>query len=320
MKNLTIGIDLGGTTITAGLVDGEGRILAQKTCPTALPRPASEVERTMAEMCAELVKQAGLKLDELEGVGIGTPGSVDGESGIVAFNPNFGYERWALAAAMERRLGCAYPVRIENDANAAAYGEYCAGAAKGHNSAVVITLGTGIGGGIILNGKIWSGFNGAGAEVGHTVIVKDGEPCTCGRRGCWERYASSRALVARGARAMADHPESSLWQLAGSPEKLNAKKIFDALHGGDALARELFEEWIGYVSCGVINLVNIFQPEVICIGGGVSRQGEVLLEPIRQALERENFARNLFRHTQVRSCVLYNEAGLIGAAYLARAR
>ena len=316
MKNLTIGIDLGGTTITAGLVDGEGHILAQKTCPTALPRPASEVEATMARMCGELVSQAGMEFKNLKGVGIGTPGSVDGECGIVRFNPNFGYEHWPLAKAMEELLGC--PVRIENDANAAAYGEYCAGAAKGRSSAVVVTLGTGVGGGIILDGRIWAGFNGAGAEVGHTVIVKDGLPCTCGRHGCWERYASAAALVRFGAEAMKSHPESALWRLAGSPEALNAKKIFDAYHEGDALARQLFEDWIGYVSCGVVNLVNIFQPEVVCIGGGVSRQGEVLLEPIRRALKEENYARNLTRHTEVRSCVLYNEAGLIGAAYLAR--
>lgn len=316
MNRYTIGIDLGGTTITAGLVNGEGEIVSRKTCATALPRPAAEVEQTMAELCFDVLAQAGVEKSCLAGVGIGTPGSVDSAIGTVGFNPNFGYENWTLAPNMEKLLGC--PVKIENDANAAAYGELCKGAAQGKKNVVVITLGTGVGGGIIVDGKIISGCNGAGAEVGHTVIVKGGELCTCGRRGCWERYASASALVRSAQKAMEEDKTSLLWKFAEGPEAMNAKAVFDAMAEGDALAKQLFDEWIDYVSCGIINYINIFQPEMLCIGGGVSKQGEILLAPIRKALEEEDFARNLKVRTQVEACVLFNDAGLIGAAYLAR--
>ena len=193
MTYYTIGVDLGGTTITAGLVNEESHIVYKKTCDTNLPRPAQEVEQAIADLFRQVVEEAGVSWEAIRWVGIGTPGSVNAESGIVEFNANFGYNNWALRANIQALLGC--DVYIENDANAAAYGEYIAGAAKGAKYAVVITLGTGIGGGIIIDGKIFSGFNYAGAELGHTVIQMDGRPCMCGRKGCWEKYASARALT-----------------------------------------------------------------------------------------------------------------------------
>ena len=183
MEQYTIGVDLGGTTITAGLVDKGLRIVCKSTCHTNLPRPAEEVEQAIAALCRQVVEQGGVSWQQIRWVGIGTPGSVNAATGIVEFNANFGYTDWPLQKNMEQLLGC--HVYIENDANAAAYGEYLAGGAKGAKYAVVITLGTGIGGGIIIDGKIFAGFNYAGAELGHIVIVKDGRPCMCGRRGCW---------------------------------------------------------------------------------------------------------------------------------------
>ena len=183
MEQYTIGVDLGGTTITAGLVDKDHNIVDRASCLTGLPRPSEEVEQEIAGLCRQLAEKHQFAMSDLKWVGIGTPGSVNSESGVVEFNANFGYNDWALQANMEALLGC--KVYIENDANAAAYGEYIAGAAKGAKYAVAITLGTGIGGGIIINGKIFAGFNYAGAELGHTVVVKGGRPCMCGRRGCW---------------------------------------------------------------------------------------------------------------------------------------
>ena len=200
MSKYTIGIDLGGTTMTAGLVNENYEIVAKTTWATRLPRPAEDLEKAMADLCRTVAKENKVDFADIQYVGIGTPGSVNFKTGFVGFNTNFGYYDWNLGPDMEKMLGC--KVYVENDANAAAYGEYIAGGAKGYNDAVVITLGTGIGSGIILGGKILRGFNFAAGEMGHNVIVKDGIQCTCGRKGCWERYASASALTRETKAAM----------------------------------------------------------------------------------------------------------------------
>lgn len=315
MKKFTIGVDLGGTTITAGLVDGEHKILDTMTCATNLPRPEHEVEEAIAGLCTGLLAKHGLTTADLNWVGIGTPGSVNSETGIVEFNANFGYSDWELRASMEKLLGCT--VYIENDANAAAYGEYIAGAAKGAKYAVAITLGTGIGGGIIINGKIFAGFNHAGAEVGHIVVEKGGRPCMCGRCGCWEKYASARALAEDTKTAMQANPDNMMWGLVqGDLNKVGAKTVFDAMHAGDELAKAVVANWLEYVACGITDIINIFQPEIICIGGGVSAQGETLLAPIRAYVDREEYARNGKRRAVIKAAELKNDAGVLGAAAL----
>ena len=317
MKQYAIGVDLGGTNIKAGLVDADHHIVDSVSCKTNLPRPREEVEQAIAGLCEELCSKAGLSFSEdISSVGIGTPGSVNSESGIVEFNANFNYRDWRLVKAMEALLPC--HVYIENDANAAAYGEYIAGAARGARYAVAITLGTGIGGGVIIDGKIFSGFNSAGAELGHTVIEKGGRPCNCGRRGCWERYASARALTEDTRAAMRRNPDNMMWQsVGGDLERVNAKTAFDAMRAGDALGAQLVEDYIDYVACGLTNVINIFQPEIICIGGGVSKEGESLLERIRTIVDREDYARDSVRRTKIVVAQLRNDAGTIGAAGLA---
>ena len=186
MSKYTIGIDLGGTTMTAGIVNENYEIVGKLTWATRLPRPAEDLEKALADLCRTVARDNKVDFADIKYVGIGTPGSVNFTTGFVGFNTNFGYYDWNLGPDLEALLGC--KVYVENDANAAAYGEYIAGGAKGYNDAVVITLGTGIGSGIILGGKILRGFNFAAGEMGHNVIVKDGIQCTCGRRGCWERY------------------------------------------------------------------------------------------------------------------------------------
>ena len=182
---------------------------------------------------------------------------------------------------------------------------------------MAITLGTGIGGGIIIDGKIFAGFNYAGAELGHTVVVKGGRPCMCGRRGCWEKYASARALTEDTRAAMLANPDNMMWKLVGGDlTKVGAKTAFDALHAGDELAKTVVSNWIEYVACGITDVVNIFQPEVICIGGGVSAQGETLLGPIREYVDREEYARNGKKRTVIKAAELKNDAGVLGAASL----
>lgn len=312
----TIGIDLGGTTMTAGLVNEDYEIIGKITRPTRLPRPAQDLEKALADLCRSVAHDNNVAFSEVEYVGIGTPGSVNFTTGFVGYNTNFGYYDWNLGPDMEKLLGC--KVYIENDANAAAFGEYIAGGAKGTSDAVIITLGTGIGSGIILGGKILRGFNFAAGEMGHTVIVKGGRSCNCGRNGCWERYASSRALSEDAKTAMADHRDSLMWEIAGDIDHVNAKTPFDAMERGDALAKQVVDNWLEYVGCGIANVVNTFEPDVICIGGGVSNQGETLLVPVRAYVEKETKNITGSNAPRICACVLRNDAGVIGAAALAK--
>lgn len=314
MSKFTIGIDLGGTTMTAGLVDEAYRLVGKTTWATRLPRPAEDLEKALADLCRTVAKENGVSFSDVRYVGIGTPGSVNFTTGFVGYNTNFNYYDWNLGPDMEALLGC--KVYVENDANAAAYGEYIAGGAKGFADAVIITLGTGIGSGIILGGKILRGFNYAAGEMGHTVIVKDGRLCNCGRRGCWERYASARALTEDTKAAMQENKNTLMWSLVKDIDHVNAKTSFDAMEKGDELAKKVVANWVEYVGCGVANVVNTFEPEVVCIGGGVSNQGETLLAPIRTYVEEA--CRNITtgRIPEIRACELRNDAGVIGAAAL----
>lgn len=316
MEQYTIGVDLGGTNIAAGLVDASHKIVDEQSCKTLLPRPEHEVEEAIAELCRQLCEKNQLDLErQIRWVGIGTPGSVNAHTGIVEFNANFGYRNWHLVEAMEKLLPC--PIYIENDANAAAYGEYIGGGARGASYAVVITLGTGIGSGIIIDGKIFSGFNSAGAEIGHTVIIKDGRRCMCGRCGCWERYASARALADDTREAMIARKDNMMWKLVdGDASRVNAKTAFDGMRAGDTLATDIVNRYIEYVACGITNVINIFQPEIICIGGGVSREGETLLAPVRAYVDKEDYARDGMKRTSIVAAELRNDAGIMGAACL----
>lgn len=311
---VTIGIDLGGTNIVAGVVDKQYRIVASAKCKTRAERSADAIIDDMARVCREAVKKAGLTMDDVEYVGIGAPGTCNADTGEVEYANNLPFDNLPLKSMMNERLG--KPIYIENDANAAAWGEVKAGAAKGASSCVCVTLGTGVGGGIVLDGKIYDGFNFAGAEIGHTVIVMDGEPCTCGRKGCWEAYASATALIQQTRAAMKQHPESKMWELAKTLEGANGLTAFDAMRDGDAAGKAVVDAYINYVAVGVIDMINIFQPEVVCIGGGVSKEGETLLGPMREKIERERYSRYSARQSKLCAAALGNDAGVIGAACL----
>ena len=314
MSKYTIGIDLGGTTMTAGLVDENYDIVGKITWATRLPRPIEDLEKALADLCRTVARENKVPFADIKYVGIGTPGSVNFNTGFAGFTTNFGYHDWNLGPDMEKLLGC--KVYVENDANAAAFGEYIAGAAKGYTDAVIITLGTGIGSGIILGGKILRGFNFAAGEMGHTVLVKDGIQCTCGRRGCWERYASASALTRDTKAAMEAHHDSLMWSLVQDIDHVNAKTSFDAAEKGDDLAKQVLNNWFEYVGCGLANVINTFEPQIICVGGGVSNQGEVLLAPVREIAYREtaNFVNG--NAPKICACTLRNDAGVIGAAAL----
>lgn len=310
----TIGIDLGGTNIAVGIVDSGMHILLKDSVPTALPRSAEEIVVDMAALTRSLLRRASISMEEIKWVGVGAPGTANAETGTIEYANNLGFRNVPLVELLKKELG--KTVYIENDANAAAYGEYRAGAVKDAESAVVITLGTGVGGGIILNGRLLEGFNYAGAEIGHTVIEYGGRECTCGRRGCWEAYASASGLIAITREAMQIHRDSAMWEIAGSLENVNGKTAFDAMRAGDAAGSAVVNTYLNYLGCGIVNIINIFQPELICLGGGICKEGDNLIKPLEAFIEKEHYSRFAQKQTKLRIAKLGNDAGIIGAALL----
>lgn len=309
-----IGIDLGGTNIKVGLVDENYNIVAKATAKTNLPRPAEEICGSIVETVWEVLNQAKVTIGELNSIGIGTPGTANRNSGVVLYSCNLGFRNTDLRSIIKEKLG--KEVYVENDANAAAFGEVLAGAAKGYRDVVVVTLGTGVGGGIIIDGKIYTGFNFCGAELGHTVIHFGGRQCGCGRKGCFEAYSSATALINMTKEGMEAHPDSRMWQIAGSLDGVDGKTAFDGWRAGDAAASEVVDMYIEYLGCGLTNIVNTFQPEVLLIGGGICKEGENLTKPLEKILARDSYCIDPERSTKLDIAKLGNDAGIIGAAYL----
>lgn len=311
-----VGIDLGGTNIVAGVVDENYKIVAKASTKTNCPRPEKEIADDMAKMALQAVENAGLTIEQIEWVGIGTPGIANSATGIIEYSNNLGFKNTPMVKYIRETID--KPVFIENDANAAAYGEFVAGAAKGAKNAVCITLGTGVGGGIIVDGKIYAGSNFAGAEIGHTVIEVDGAQCSCGRKGCFEAYSSATGLIRMTNEAIAEHPESLMAKMA-EKAKVTARTSFDAMKDGDECAKVIVDKYIKYLAAGITNTINIFQPDVLCIGGGVCNEGDALLLPMKAIVEKEVYTRDSEKNTKIVIAELGNDAGIIGAAFLGRA-
>ncbi len=312
-----LGIDLGGTNIVAAVVDENYNIIGRGKVKTALPRPADEICDSMAEAARIAVAEAGLKMEDISAMGIGTPGAVDPLKGIVTYANNLGFANTPLCAMMKERTGVDF--YLENDANAAAYGEFLAGAGKGTKDFMAVTLGTGVGGGIIINGKLFSGSNYAGGELGHTVINVNGEQCSCGRKGCWEAYASATALIRQTKAKMLENKDSVMWELAGNDiDKVNGRVAWDAWRKGDKAGSEVVEAYCQYVAEGVTNMLNIFQPEMLCIGGGISNEKDNLIVPVNRLVNERIYTRNTDKSDKVCVAALGNDAGIIGAAFLDR--
>ena len=307
-----IGIDLGGTNIAAGVVDESCKIIARASTPTKRPRSCADISEDMARVAREAASAAGISLEDVEYIGVGAPGTVNSETGRIEYSNNLDFYDEPLAEYIESKTG--RRVYIENDANAAALGEFIAGAAKGRSSAVCITLGTGVGGGIIIDGKIYSGFNFAGAEIGHMVIEVDGAPCTCGRRGCFEAYSSATGLIRMTKEAMDADPGSKMHEMMG--DHVSGRLAFNAMRAGDKSAKAVVDKYIKYLAAGISNVINIFQPEVLCIGGGVCNEGDALMIPLREAVREQVYSKRSQRNTEILRASLGNDAGIIGAAVL----
>lgn len=312
-----IGIDLGGTKIAAGIVNENGIIIRKDSMPTGRTRKSEEIVNDICMLIKKLINDTNLCENDIYSVGIGSPGSLDRERGVIIANFNLSFKFVAIRDAIQKVISV--PIFVENDANCAAIAESVAGVANGVDYAVLITIGTGIGGGIIINDKLYIGSNGAGAELGHVVIDLNGEACTCGRKGCWEAYSSATALIRQTKAAIAMNPHSKILKLVdGNMDKIDAKTAFDAAKMGDETAIKVVDRYIDILAEGLANMVNIFQPDVIAIGGGVSKEGENLLVPLREKMKGRTFFIGELKNTRIVTAKMGNDAGIVGAALISK--
>ena len=312
-----IGIDVGGTTAKAGVVDEGGNILCKASCPTGIDRPFEDIAANMVDLCRRVIRESGRAMEEFAAVGVGIPGQQNPHSGLVAFCNNLGWVDVPLMQRLRDALGL--PVYVDNDANVAALAESAFGASRDVKSSILITLGTGVGGGIVRDQRIHTGAHGVGGEIGHMVVVVDGEPCNCGHRGCWEKYASATAIIRMGRALMEEKPDCALArQMGGDAANLNAKAVLDLAKAGDADCAGIFETYVKYLCVGLANLINIYDPDMLVLGGGVAHAGDFLLDAVRAALGDYVYCPAM-SFARVELARLGNDAGIIGAAMLGRA-
>ena len=311
-----IGVDIGGTNIKAGVVDENYELVSSVSVKTNSQNGYEAVLQSIFEAIEKAVSQSGVELDRIKTIGVGCPGTMDSENGTVLYSNNLHWENVPLAKDIEEKFG--KKVILENDANVAAYGEYLAGGAKGAKNAVVLTLGTGVGAGIIIDGKIYSGSNNAGGEIGHTVIEVDGSSCTCGRNGCFEAYASATGLIRMTKEMIEQRPQTKMREMVEVSGKVSARTSFNAAKLGDPEAKEVVSKYIKYLAAGIANVINVFQPDILCIGGGVCNEGDYLLLPLKELVAQQIYSKNSTKNTEIAICSLANEAGMIGSAMLGR--
>ena len=313
--NYYIGIDLGGTNIAVGVVDENYNIIGRGKRKTVVTDNPMRIVDDMVDAAKEAVSDAGLKLSDIKACGVGSPGSIDCVNGIIYAAHNLKIDKLNIKELMEERLNV--PTLAANDANAAALGEMLAGAGKGSNSFVIITLGTGVGGGVIMNGKMLVGHNFAGGELGHSLLIYDGEPCSCGRKGCWEAYASATALIRQTKRAMESNRDSKLWDVVDHDiTKVNGKTVWDGYDLNDKTAIEVVDNYIHYLGIGILNYCNIFRPEALILSGGIAKQGDRLVKLLTDYCEKNHYGYGGSAPVKILIAELGYESGIIGAASL----
>ena len=314
-----IGIDLGGTNIAAGIVDKDLNLLYTASVPTGADREPALIMDDMAALCRKLCADHDIALSAIESIGIASPGIANHDTGVVEYANNLPFRKFPIAQMLRERLGVER-IRLENDANAAAWGEAVAGAAKGTTNSIMITLGTGVGGGIIIDNKVYSGFNYAGAELGHIVIEVNGAQCSCGRKGCWEAYSSATGLIRMTKEKIEECEKAGrptlMKKMAEEKGKVSGRTAFDAKRAGDEAAAEVVDKYVLYLAEGLSNIVNIFQPEVVSLGGGVSNEGDYLLDLLMPEIRERVYGGNIVLATKICVAKLGNNAGIIGAAML----
>ncbi len=311
LKNY-IGIDIGGTTIKGAIINRNGDMLFEANIETGKKGDGEELRNNVVQLINEMIMSNGGFKNSFSGIGIGCPGLIDSKRGIVVFSGNLGLSYYPLGSAISDSIGL--PVKVTNDANAAALGEAKFGAGKKYRDSILITLGTGVGGGIVVEGKLFEGGSSAGTEIGHTVIVEDGESCTCGRKGCFEAYSSATALINKTRAVMQKNKNSVMWKNYNL-DTVSGKTAFDYAQT-DAAAKSVVDWYVKYLACGVTNLANVFRPQVIMLGGGVAEQKDKLTKPVQELLDKQIFAGMGYAGIKVVTASLGNKAGVYGAAAL----
>ena len=307
-----IGIDLGGTNIKGGIVKASGEIIHKDMIPTNAGREYTEIIKDIAGLISKMLEDTKIDIENIKSIGVGNPGTCDAENGIVICASNIGFQNVPMREELSKYFSV--PIFIENDANCAALGEYSVLEGDIENM-VFITLGTGVGGGLIINKKLYTGKNGTAAEVGHMVINTNGNACNCGGRGCWETYASVTALINQTKEYIKENPMSPL-AIAGK-DGVTGRTAFDLAKKGDEGAKKVVKTWIKYISCGVISIINLLQPEVLMIGGAISKEGDYLINPIIEYQENNTYSQDVEK-TKIMAARLGNDAGLIGSAFLGK--
>lgn len=309
-----IGIDVGGTGLKVGVVDENGKIYSKVSCPTGIERGHEPVIHDMCTLAMKAAEEANIAWEDIVSVGVGIPGLHDNITKRVPFCTNLKWHNVPLIDLMEKELH--KPVYVDNDANVAGLAESVAGATRGCKSSIIVTLGTGVGGGIIINGRIFTGSHGVASEIGHIITVAGGEMCTCGNRGCWERYASATALIREGRKFASENPDSRLAQsVGGDLSKIEARSVIDLAKEGDPGCVELFDNYVEHLCVGLVTLVNVYDPEVIALGGGVSKAGDFLLDKVNARLPGMIFFKSM-PYARIVLAEMGNDAGIIGAAML----
>jgi len=310
-----VGIDVGGTGLKAGVVTEDGKIISKVTCPTGVERGAEAVVNDMAHLALRAIEEAKLTMDDIKAVGIGIPGIQDPATNRVPFCTNLGWHDVPLVEWMQKVID--KPIYVNNDATVAGLAEAVSGVSAGVKNSVFITLGTGVGGGVVIDGKVFSGSHGVGTEIGHMMTVAGGRQCTCGNRGCWETYASATAIIRMGQEMARVNPDCELLKAAGSIENITAKHVIDLAKAGDAKCGTIFDQYVENLCVGIVNIINILDPEVIALGGGVAGAGQFLLDAVRAKLPSMIFYKTM-PYARIELATLGNDAGIIGAAMLGR--
>lgn len=309
-----IGVDIGGMTIKTGIVDKSGNIISKSAIETEKIPPKTQIEK-VGEQITKLLQSSNLSFDDILGIGVGCPGAINGKRGIVGYSSNLKWTDFHLKDELERVTG--KPVRVANDADAATLGEVIFGSAKDYNTVIMLTLGTGVGGGIVIDKKLYEGTNGMVGELGHIVLRANGVPCGCGRRGCFEQYASATALVRITKEAMLKNKQSRMWnEVGGDIDKVDGKLAFAVAKQGDKTAKRVVDKYVSYLSEGCLDYCNIFRPDAIVFGGGISKEGSYLTDKVVDYLEKYEYGYKGTPKTAILTASLKNDAGIIGAASL----
>ncbi len=307
------GIDLGGTNIAVGIVNESGKILSQCSTPTRPERPYQEVAQDMIVCIEKALRQAGCTVESLHSIGIGIPGIADAKTGRIIFCTNLGWRDIPLREELQKSIN--KPVFIDNDATVAGYAESVSGVSRGCDTSVFLTLGTGVGAGIIFNGRPWNGAHGVGGEIGHMTLAVNGVPCTCGNNGCVERYCSATAIIRMARQSCMAYPDSAILKKAGSIDDIDAKAVIDAAKEGDKIALRIFHRYCDFLAMAINNITAMLDPEMIVLGGGVSRAGTFLTDTVKEYTPRYLMYKTM-PSPKIEIAQLGNEAGIIGAGLL----